>query len=166
MRRLVLALTLGSLVAGPASAQAIEQAGRFAISCSGTLTSTVQGAGKPARVSESRAKPSLYVIDEGTKTVERMSLDGTKFEEVCGIDSGCTRDFSATRITVSDDVTRTGTGEKQTTWRRVLLFDWDRTTRRLDTRFDIIGTTTMTVMIHGALTCKPAKLPAAYVPKA
>jgi hypothetical protein len=164
MRKAVLGVMLGSLIAGPASAQA--QAARFAISCSGTNTSTVQRPGAPAQVTESRLSGTLYVIDEGAKTVERMAPDGVKFEEVCRIDSGCTRDFSATRITVSGDVTRTGTGEQRTTWRRVSLFDWDRTTRRLDTRFDLIGTTTMTAMFHGVLTCKPAKIPATYVPKA
>ncbi|NML06374.1 hypothetical protein [Sphingomonas sp. G-3-2-10] len=157
---------LGSLIAGPASAQAIQQAGRFAISCSGTNTSTVHRAGASARVTESKVSGALYVIDEGTKTVERMALDGKSFEEVCRIDSGCTRDFSAARITVAADIIRTGTGEQQTTWRRVSLFDWDRSTGRLETKFDMIGTTTMTVMSHGALTCKPAKLPATYVPKA
>ncbi|MDF7774638.1 hypothetical protein P1X14_05215 [Sphingomonas sp. AOB5] len=166
MRKSVLGLALGSVIAGPASAQAVQQAGRFAISCSGTNTATVQRPGSPAQVTSSRASGVLYVIDEGAKTVERMGLDGVKFEDVCRIDAGCTRDFSATRITVSGEITRTGTGEQATTWRRVSLFDWDRGTGKLDTKFDMIGTTTMTALFHGTLTCKPAKIPASYVPKA
>lgn len=164
MRRVVFGVMLGSLIAGPASAQA--QTARFAISCSGTNTSTVQRPGGTAQVTESRASGTLYVIDEVAKTIERMAPDGKKFEEICRIDTGCTRDFSATRITVSGDITRTGTGEQITTWRRVSLFDWDRTTNRLETKFDMIGTTTMSMLMHGTLTCKPAKIPETYVPKA
>ncbi len=152
MRKAVLGVMLGSLITGPASAQA-QRASRFAITCSGTSTLKLN------EITEMDSKVSgiRYIIDEGAETVGQVSLDGSKYHDVCWFDSDCTRTFSATRITVSGDLTRRRTGATPATWPRASRFDWDRTTGRLETRLEF-GTS----MLHQSLTCKRAKMPRGF----
>lgn len=160
MRAIAASLALASLIATPAHAE------RFAISCSGTSTNTIRMAGRPDSTSTSKARNVIFVIDEEGRTVERLSFDKTKFDEVCPPELNCSRDFSPARIRVAGERSRTSTGEAGSMEvRRVVSFDWDRQTNTLETVHDLHATRGVTVLLHASHKCARTKTPAGYVPR-
>lgn len=159
MRPALAMLALGLTAAAPAPGE------RFAISCSGTSHNTVRLQGSPDRISSGKLKDVVYVIDEDARTVERRTLDGKRYEDVCSAEVNCAREFSASRIRIAGELRKTSTGEQPVEMRRVVSFDWDRQTNRLETVYDFIASRGVNGLLHGSLKCKPTKMPADYVPR-
>jgi hypothetical protein len=146
MRRAVLGLMLGGLIATPAHAE------RFAIACRGLEMVLIARPGAEAIGGQGLNRRTIYVVDEEARTVEEYIPKERRLREVCLAQMSCSREFSADRVMVSG----TGATEKV---RISALFDWDRPRKQLQLSWEIKTDDGVVMYRHATLKCAPSKMP-------